>query len=38
MDQSNMTKEMLELMDKVKNLEKELELEKKKKKTDISGE
>jgi hypothetical protein len=37
-DQSNMTKEILELMDKVKNLEKELELEKKKKKTDIYGE
>ena len=38
MDQSNMTKEILELMDKVKNLEKELELEKKKNKTDFYGE
>lgn len=38
MDQSNMSKEMLELMDKVKNLEKELELEKKKNKTDFYGE
>lgn len=38
MDQSNTTKEVLELMDKVKNLEKELELEKKKNKTDIYGE
>ena len=38
MDQSNMSKEMLELMDKVKNLEKELNLEKKKKKTDLYGE
>ena len=38
MDQSNMTKEMLELVNKVKNLEKELEEEKKKKKTDIYGE
>jgi len=38
MDQSNMTNEMLELSDKVKNLEKELELEKKKNKTDFYGE
>ena len=38
MDQSNMTKEMLELMGKVKNLEKELESEKKKNKTDFYGE
>ena len=38
MDQSNMSKEMLGLMDKVKNLEKELEQEKKKKKTDLYGE
>jgi len=33
-----MTNEMLELSDKVKNLEKELELEKKKNKTDFYGE